>query len=63
MRKDIKVYKSRYDGFFSVLEEDGSVSQYEGKDLCPKNIQRLIEDGNYKVLDCFRSSVPFLFVK
>ena len=48
----MKVIKTKYDGFI-VTEEKGKVKAYEGYALCPKKIQKEIDNGNYKEVDCF----------
>ena len=44
------IYKTNYDGFF-IVKENGSYSTYEGYNLCPKNVQNMIDAGNYTSID------------
>ena len=51
------IYKSEYDGFITVIWGK-SISQYEGRALCPNIIKAKIDKGEYTSLKCFRREVP-----
>ena len=48
----VKVIKTKYDGFY-VANIDGKIKSFEGYALCPKKVQKEIDNGNYKEIDCF----------
>ena len=57
MAKIKNIYESTCDGFITVVWEK-SVSQYEGKMICPNVIKKKIDNGEYTVINGFRNEVP-----
>ncbi len=49
----MKVIETTYDGYFITNNGRGKINAYEGYALCPKRIQKMIDEGNYEKIDCF----------
>ena len=58
----MKITETKYDGYF-IVNENGKLKAYEGYGLCPKKVQKEIDNGNYKTIDCsFMEALQYGYV-
>ncbi len=59
----MEIFKTIYDGFFIAKNKNGKIFAYEGYNLCPKNVQKQIDNGNFTELDCtYMDAVSYGYV-
>lgn len=49
----MRIYLCTYDGYYIVVSDIGKISSYEGYDLCPPKVKKLIKSDGARQLDCF----------
>ena len=47
------IYRTEYDGYYVVRDSKGKTIAYEGYALCPRRIQKMIDNGKAITKDCF----------
>ena len=47
------IYRTEYDGYYVVRDRKGRIVAYEGYALCPRMIQKMIDNGEVITKDCF----------
>ena len=47
----MRIYHTTYDGYYITVPDKGQTKEYEGFDLCPKNVQKMIKKDGARQLD------------
>lgn len=47
------VFNTTYDNYFIVKKDNGKIDAYEGFDLCPENVKKVIKRDGARQLECF----------
>lgn len=59
----LKVIKTNYDGYIVTKNEKGKICAYEGYDLCPIKVQKILDKGEYGTIDSFaREAIEYGYV-
>ncbi len=60
----MRVYFTTYDGYYITSNGRGKICCYEGFDLCPDRVKKLIKQDGARQLDCFHDeAIKFGYIK